>query len=154
MIRRPPRSTRTDTLFPYTTLFRSEHMLRVINNHRIAAHGWKDGYQGLSLRPIPLDHENLLDADLGVAAIDAWNGAILLGTEFGFRNAQASVVAPTGTIGLVMDCDTTGIEPDLALVKFKKLAGGGVLKIVNNGVPRALRTLGYRSEEHTSELQS
>src|SRR3546814_179139 len=122
-------------------------MLRVINNHRIAAHGWKDGYQGLSLRPIPLDHENLLDADLGVSAIDAWNGAILLGTEFGFRNAQASVVAPTGTIGLVMDCDTTGIEPDFALVKFKKLAGGGVLKIVNNGVPRALRTLGYADSE-------
>src|SRR3546814_15803303 len=87
-------------------------MLRVINNHRIAAHGWRDGYQGLSLWPIPLDHEHLLDADLGAAAIDAWNNAILLGTEFGFRNAQASVVAPTGTIGLVMDCATTGIEPD------------------------------------------
>src|SRR3546814_13409764 len=122
-------------------------MLRVINNHRIAAHGWKDGYQGLSLRPIPLDHENLLDADLGVAAIDAWNGAILLGTEFGFSNAQASVVAPTGTIGLVMDCDTTGIEPDFAPVTFKKLTGGGLMEIVKTGGPHAQRTLSYHQSE-------
>src|SRR3546814_14604633 len=127
MIRRPPRSTRTDTLFPYTTLFRSEHMLRVINNHRIAAHGWKDGYQGLSLRPIPLDHENLLDADLGVAAIDAWNGAILFGTEFGFRNAQATVVAPTGTLGLAMDCNPTGPDPDFPLAHFTTLTRGAGL---------------------------
>jgi ribonucleoside-diphosphate reductase alpha chain len=73
----------------------------------------------------------------------AWDRAIELGEEHGYRNAQATVIAPTGTIGLVMDCDTTGIEPDFALVKFKKLAGGGYFKIINRAVPEALRTLGY-----------
>ena len=73
-----------------------------------------------------------------------WDAALALGEKHGYRNAQVSVIAPTGTIGLVMDCDTTGIEPDFALVKFKKLAGGGYFKIINNAVPPALRTLGYR----------
>ena len=77
----------------------------------------------------------------------AWDEALALGEEHGYRNAQVSVVAPTGTIGLVMDCDTTGIEPDFALVKFKKLAGGGYLKIVNRAAPEALRALGYREAE-------
>src|SRR5207245_5981552 len=84
-----------------------------------------------------------------------------LGEKHGFRNAQVTVIAPTGTIGLVMDCDTTGVEPDFALVKFKKLAGGGYFKIINASIPPALARLGYtprqideRSEEHTSELQS
>ena len=81
------------------------------------------------------------------AAKRAWDSAIALGQNHGFRNAQATVVAPTGTIGLVMDCDTTGIEPDFALVKFKKLAGGGYFKIINRAVPAALRTLGYRESE-------
>ncbi len=85
--------------------------------------------------------------DLLAAARDAWNRAVELGTEHGYRNAQATVLAPTGTIGLVMDCDTTGIEPDFALVKFKKLAGGGYFKIINQGIPAALTTLGYTSEQ-------
>ncbi len=76
----------------------------------------------------------------------AWADALALGEAHGYRNAQVSVVAPTGTIGLVMDCDTTGIEPDFALVKFKKLAGGGYFKIINRAVPEALRTLGYQRE--------
>ena len=74
----------------------------------------------------------------------AWDKALALGEKHGYRNAQATVIAPTGTIGLVMDCDTTGIEPDFALVKFKKLAGGGYFKIINRAVPEALRTLGYQ----------
>src|SRR4030081_81538 len=77
----------------------------------------------------------------------AWDRALALGTEHGFRNAQATVIAPTGTIGLVMDCDTTGIEPDFALVKFKKLAGGGYFKIINRSVPAALRNLKYSERE-------
>ena len=77
----------------------------------------------------------------------AWDDALALGEQHGYRNAQATVIAPTGTIGLVMDCDTTGIEPDFALVKFKKLAGGGYFKIINRAVPEALRTLGYRESE-------
>src|SRR4029450_5402403 len=89
--------------------------------------------------------------DLLEAAHTAWNEAIELGTEHGYRNAQASVLAPTGTIGLLMDCDTTGIEPDLALVKTKKLGGGGSMSIVNQTVPRALRTLGY-AEEHVQAI--
>src|SRR5256712_3732938 len=82
-----------------------------------------------------------------MAARAAWDGALALGEKHGFRNAQTTVIAPTGTIGLVMDCDTTGIEPDFALVKFKKLAGGGYFKIINQAVPEALRTLGYTPEE-------
>ena len=118
-------------------------MLRVMRNHRRAAQGAADGYDGLSILPVPLDREACPDAGLVTAAAAAWDQAVSLGTAHGYRNAQATVVAPTGTIGLVMDCDTTGIEPDFALVKFKKLAGGGYFKIINRVVPLALRTLGY-----------
>ncbi|APO86859.1 vitamin B12-dependent ribonucleotide reductase [Marivivens sp. JLT3646] len=124
-----------------------EHMLRVIRNHRNAAHGNADGYEGLAVKPVPLDHVNCPDARLVQIATEAWDQALALGEKHGYRNAQVSVIAPTGTIGLVMDCDTTGIEPDFALVKFKKLAGGGYFKIINRSVPSALETLGYSSAE-------
>jgi ribonucleoside-diphosphate reductase alpha chain len=124
-----------------------EPMLKVIRNHRRAAYGEQQGYEGLSVKPVPLDIENCPDVNLAVAAARAWDNALDLGEKHGFRNAQASVIAPTGTIGLVMDCDTTGIEPDFALVKFKKLAGGGYFKIINRTVPIALKTLGYAEEE-------
>ncbi|MGB1547483.1 MAG: adenosylcobalamin-dependent ribonucleoside-diphosphate reductase, partial [Alphaproteobacteria bacterium] len=124
----------------------SEEMLRVIRNHRRAAHGEEDGYEGLSVKPVPLKTEACPDGGLVQAARDAWDRAFDLGRQYGYRNAQSSVVAPTGTIGLVMDCDTTGIEPDFAIVKFKKLAGGGYFKIINQMVPVALRTLGYSEE--------
>jgi len=120
-----------------------EAMLRVMRNHRAAARGEAGGFEGLDIQPVPLDHANLPDAALGTAARAAWERAVRLGEEHGYRNAQATVIAPTGTIGLVMDCDTTGIEPDFALVKFKKLAGGGHFKIINGTVPKALKTLGY-----------
>lgn len=129
-----------------------EHMLRVMRNHRRAAYGERTGYEGLSNPPVPLDlkaAETL--GDFGKALVahsrTAWDQALALGEKHGYRNAQASVIAPTGTIGLVMDCDTTGIEPDFALVKFKKLAGGGYFKIINRAVPEALRALGYRESE-------
>ena len=125
----------------------AEDMLRVVRNHRRAAHGEEVGYEQLQTDPVPLDHAALKDRHLTVAARRAWNLALQLGEAHGYRNAQATVVAPTGTIGLVMDCDTTGIEPDFALVKFKKLAGGGYFKIINQAVPEALRTLGYRESE-------
>ena len=99
------------------------------------------------IAPVPLDHAACPDGALIEAARRAWDRAIALGQSHGFRNAQATVIAPTGTIGLVMDCDTTGIEPDFALVKFKKLAGGGYFKIINQAVPAALATLGYRESE-------
>jgi ribonucleoside-diphosphate reductase alpha chain len=129
-------------------------MLRVMRNHRRAAHGEASGYEALATLPVPLDHAALggqhlspgADA-LGGHAIAAWDKAVALGEKHGYRNAQVSVVAPTGTIGLVMDCDTTGIEPDFALVKFKKLAGGGYFKIINRAVPEGLRALGYREAE-------
>jgi ribonucleoside-diphosphate reductase alpha chain len=120
----------------------ARHMLRVIRNHRRAAYGRRD-YEGLSIAPAPLDHKACKDEQLAAAACRAWDKAVELGGAHGFRNAQATVIAPTGTIGLVMDCDTTGVEPDFALVKFKKLAGGGYFKIINRAVPEALRTLGY-----------
>ena len=119
------------------------HMLRVMSNHRNAAHGNTDGYDGLSTNPVPLNHTNIKEKDLLAAAIKSWDDAVELGKKHGYRNAQTTVIAPTGTIGLVMDCDTTGIEPDFALVKFKKLAGGGYFKIINRAVPEALKTLGY-----------
>ncbi len=118
------------------------HMLRVIRNHRAAAHGSQE-YQGLNVAPVALDQFNCPDQDLVSLAKSAWDEALGLGEAHGFRNAQVTVIAPTGTIGLVMDCDTTGIEPDFALVKFKKLAGGGYFKIINQSVPAALETLGY-----------
>ena len=120
-----------------------EPMLRVIRNHRRAAHGAKDAYEGLSIAPQALDAANCTDSRLVAAARRAWDRALELGERHGYRNAQVSVIAPTGTIGLVMDCDTTGIEPDFSLVKFKKLSGGGYFKIINQTVPLALRTLGY-----------
>ncbi len=122
-------------------------MLRVIRNHRRAAHGDSEGYEALAVPPVALDAANCLDRPLVEAAAAAWDAALALGAKHGFRNAQTTVIAPTGTIGLVMDCDTTGIEPDFALVKFKKLAGGGYFKIINRMVPGALHTLGYDDGE-------
>jgi ribonucleoside-diphosphate reductase alpha chain len=121
----------------------ADAMLRVIRNHRRAAHGAINGYESLATLPVPLDLAALADHALGIAAKRAWDDALSFGQEFGFRNAQATVIAPTGTIGLVMDCDTTGVEPDFAIVKFKKLAGGGYFKIINRCVPEALSALGY-----------
>jgi len=128
-----------------------DHMLRVIRNHRRAAHGERTGYEAMTTPPVPLDHKANPIAALAEHAKRAWDRALSLGEAHGYRNAQASVVAPTGTIGLVMDCDTTGIEPDFALVKFKKLAGGGYFKIINRAVPEALRVLGY-SEAQIAEV--
>ena len=128
-------------------------MLRVMRNHRRAAYGDRDGYEKLSVAPVPLNADHVWQKDLVTHARAAWDRAIELGEEHGFRNAQATVIAPTGTIGLVMDCDTTGIEPDFALVKFKKLAGGGYFKIINRAVPEALRTLGY-SESQIAEIEA
>ncbi|GGH17753.1 ribonucleoside-diphosphate reductase class II [Cribrihabitans marinus] len=125
----------------------AEHMLRVIRNHRAAAQGKANGYEKLSVKPVPLDHANCPDARLVELAMTAWDEALSLGEKNGYRNAQATVIAPTGTIGLVMDCDTTGIEPDFALVKFKKLAGGGYFKIINRSVPAALEKQGYSSAQ-------
>jgi len=123
------------------------HMLRVIRNHRNAAYGATEGYEALAVKPVPLDLANCPDAKLVDLAMASWDEALKLGETHGYRNAQATVIAPTGTIGLVMDCDTTGIEPDFALVKFKKLAGGGYFKIINQSVPAALEMLGYGSAQ-------
>ncbi|MEY8802923.1 vitamin B12-dependent ribonucleotide reductase [Leisingera sp. XS_AS12] len=125
----------------------ADHMLRVIRNHRNAAKGNAEGYEGLSVKPVPLDIANCPDVLLTDLAASAWDEALELGEKHGYRNAQTTVIAPTGTIGLVMDCDTTGIEPDFALVKFKKLAGGGYFKIINRSVPAALEKLGYSSAQ-------
>ena len=126
-------------------------MLRVIRNHARAARGQGDGYEQLATAPVPLDHASCALGENGKTlaerAVAAWERAVNLGEAHGYRNAQATVIAPTGTIGLVMDCDTTGIEPDFALVKFKKLAGGGYFKIINRAVPEALATLGYSLPE-------
>ena len=122
-------------------------MLRVMRNHWRAARGETTGYERLAIAPVPLDPAALPDRTLAEHARKAWERAVALGERHGYRNAQVSVVAPTGTIGLVMDCDTTGIEPDFALVKFKKLAGGGYFKIINRAVPEALRGLGYTPAE-------
>ncbi|MDA7424328.1 vitamin B12-dependent ribonucleotide reductase [Thalassococcus lentus] len=125
----------------------SDHMLRVIRNHRNAAYGATEGYEQLAVKPLPLDHAGCPDPTLVDLAMASWDEALRLGEKNGYRNAQVSVIAPTGTIGLVMDCDTTGIEPDFALVKFKKLAGGGYFKIINRSVPAALEKLGYGSAQ-------
>jgi ribonucleoside-diphosphate reductase alpha chain len=130
-----------------------EHMLRVIRNHRRAAHGERSGYEKVATPPVPLDHASCPDQALVTHAKAAWDRALALGEQHGYRNAQATVIAPTGTIGLIMDCDTTGIEPDFALVKFKKLAGGGYFKIINRAVPEALRTLGY-GEADIAEIEA
>ncbi|WP_276500039.1 vitamin B12-dependent ribonucleotide reductase [Terrimonas pollutisoli] len=121
------------------------HMMRVMRNHRLAAYD-ADEYEGLSLKPQGLKAEHCPDYLLK-AACKAWDDAVELGEKYGYRNAQATVIAPTGTIGLVMDCDTTGVEPDFALVKFKKLSGGGYFKIINQSVPAALKNLGYTEKE-------
>ena len=123
----------------------SENMLRVMNNHRKAAYDSND-YEGLSHDLIAIDQE-LCPEYLLEAAQASWDDAVELGTKNGYRNAQATVLAPTGTIGLLMDCDTTGVEPDFALMKFKKLAGGGYMKIANQSIGPALDALGYKSNE-------
>ena len=125
----------------------TNHMLRVIRNHRNAAYGATEGYEELAVKPVPLDLTNCPEPRLVDLSMAVWDEALKLGEKHGYRNAQVSVIAPTGTIGLVMDCDTTGIEPDFALVKFKKLAGGGYFKIINHSVPAALEKLGYGSAQ-------
>lgn len=122
-----------------------EDMLRVMRNHRLAAYD-ADEYEKLSIRPQGLKAKYCPDYLLS-AATKAWDEAVQLGEKYGYRNAQTTVIAPTGTIGLVMDCDTTGVEPDFALVKFKKLSGGGYFKIINQSVPLALENLGYSRKE-------
>ena len=123
-----------------------EHMLRVMRNHRAAAYDAMDAYEGLEIKPQGIDAKYCPDYLLK-AATKAWDSAVQLGEKYGYRNAQTTVIAPTGTIGLVMDCDTTGVEPDFALVKFKKLSGGGYFKIINQSVPQALRNLKYSEAE-------
>ena len=124
-----------------------ENVLRVLRNHRRAAWSETRGYEGLSTLPVPLDAARCADRAVVEAARAAWDDALAMADRHGVRNAQVTVIAPTGTIGLVMDCDTTGIEPDFALVKFKKLAGGGYFKIINRMVPTALATLGYTAAQ-------
>ena len=120
-----------------------EAMQRVIRNHRRAAYPTRrDEYEALSVAPVTLKPDYCPD-DLLKAAREEADRALAMGEKHGFRNAQVTVIAPTGTIGLSMDCDTTGIEPDFALVKFKKLAGGGYLKIINSCIPPALKQMGY-----------
>ena len=122
-----------------------EDMLRVMRNHRLAAYD-ADEYENLGIKPQGIKAKYCLDYLL-TAATKAWDEAVQLGEKFGYRNAQTTVIAPTGTIGLVMDCDTTGVEPDFALVKFKKLSGGGYFKIINQSVPAALRNLKYSEKD-------
>src|SRR3954468_1470169 len=123
-----------------------EHMMRVMRNHRAAAYDAADAFEGIEIKPVGINAKYCPDYLLK-AATRAWDEAVQLGEKFGYRNAQATVIAPTGTIGLVMDCDTTGVEPDFALVKFKKLSGGGYFKIINQSIPAALKNLGYQPRE-------
>ncbi|HLP19559.1 MAG TPA: hypothetical protein VK174_04630, partial [Chitinophagales bacterium] len=124
-----------------------KHMLRVMRNHRLAAYNAPaSDYEGIEIKPLGIDPKFCPDYLLK-AATTAWDEALQLGEKYGYRNAQSTVIAPTGTIGLLMDCDTTGVEPDFALVKFKKLSGGGYFKIVNECVPAALENLGYNAKE-------
>jgi len=123
-----------------------KHMLRVMRNHRAAAYDASEAYEDLEIKPMGINAKYCPDYLLK-AATKAWDDAVQQGEKFGYRNAQTTAIAPTGTIGLVMDCDTTGVEPDFALVKFKKLAGGGYFKIINQSVPQALRTLKYSEKE-------
>lgn len=124
----------------------AEDMLRVIHNHKVAATG-KGKYDGLTIKPQKINYLRINNNDLRSWIPEVWTQAYVNGQQWGYRNAQVTVIAPTGTIGLLMDCDTTGIEPDFSLVKFKKLAGGGYWKIINQSVPAALWTLGYNEEE-------
>ncbi len=123
-----------------------EGMMRVIRNHRFATYNQPENYEELSIKPVGLDQRFCPDYLLK-AAQHAWDEALKQGEKYGYRNAQATVIAPTGTIGLLMDCDTTGVEPDYALVKYKKLSGGGYFKIINQSIPSALKKLGYTSCE-------
>ena len=124
-----------------------EDMLRVIRNHRRAAyHAADNDYEGLSIKPVGIDQKTT-PSYLLKAAKESWDRALELGEKHGYRNAQTTVIAPTGTIGLLMDCDTTGIEPDFAIVKFQKLAGGGYMKIANQPVKPALHALGYADDQ-------
>jgi ribonucleoside-diphosphate reductase alpha chain len=124
----------------------AEDMLRVMRNHRAAAYDAEDAYVGLSIKPLGIKAQYCPDYLLK-SACKSWDDAVEMGEKYGYRNAQTTVIAPTGTIGLVMDCDTTGVEPDFALVKFKKLSGGGYFKIINQSVPAALKKLGYTERE-------
>ena len=135
-----------------------DDMLRVIRNHRRAAYGVSrsgEEWESLEIRPVPIDHDLFREGkvplhnagDVLARSLAAWDDALLFGTKFGFRNAQVTVIAPTGTIGLLMDCDTTGVEPDFALTKFKKLAGGGYFKIANQSLRPALKALGYTAAQ-------
>jgi ribonucleoside-diphosphate reductase alpha chain len=143
-------------------------MLRVMRNHRRAAYnvqnddGYRRGlgdYEGLDIKPVGIDgsqfspNDSLASRELLLSAQECWDRALFLGEKHGYRNAQATVIAPTGTIGLLMDCDTTGVEPDFALVKFKKLAGGGYFKIANQSLQPALENLGYTPEQVNAILQ-
>ena len=129
-------------------------MLRVIRNHRRAAHGERNGYEKVAIAAGAARSQGLSrSAHGGACPPTPGTARSTLGEQHGYRNAQVTVIAPTGTIGLVMDCDTTGIEPDFALVKFKKLAGGGYFKIINRAVPEALRVLGY-SEAQIAEIEA
>ncbi len=129
-----------------------EHMLRVIRNHRRAAYDAPaEEYEQLSVLPMAIAADRV-SRDLLEAARESWDRALADGERFGYRNAQTTLLAPTGTIGLLMDCDTTGVEPDFALVKFKKLAGGGYFKIANQSIEPALRNLGYAAEEREAIL--
>jgi ribonucleoside-diphosphate reductase alpha chain len=130
-----------------------KHMLRVIRNHRRAAYDVAPSeYEQLAVLPMPISADHVPASLLG-AAREAWDRALADGEQYGYRNAQTTLLAPTGTIGLLMDCDTTGVEPDFALVKFKKLAGGGYFKIANQSIEPALRNLGYSAEEQQAILK-
>ncbi|MEW6367661.1 MAG: vitamin B12-dependent ribonucleotide reductase [Acidobacteriota bacterium] len=135
-------------LGPFPAFVRNrEHMMRVMRNHRRAAFAAPaSSYEGLTITPRGIDAARCPPVLLQ-AARESWDRAIALGEKHGYRNAQTTCVAPTGTIGLVMDCDTTGVEPDFALVKFKKLAGGGHFKIINQSIPIALSRLGYTTSQ-------
>lgn len=125
----------------------ADDMLRVIRNHRKAAYNAKpEEFESLTITPMGIDPKYCPDY-LVKASKESWDNALALGEKHGYRNAQVTVLAPTGTIGLVMDCDTTGIEPDFAVVKFKKLSGGGYFKIVNQSVRKALVKLGYTEKQ-------
>ncbi len=128
-----------------------EDMLRVMRNHRVAAYD-ADSYEKLSIKPQGIKASYCPDYMLS-AACKAWDEAVEMGEKYGYRNAQTTVIAPTGTIGLVMDCDTTGVEPDFALVKFKKLSGGGYFKIINQSVPQALKNLKYTQKEEDAIIK-
>ena len=123
-----------------------EDMLRVMRNHRAAAYDAEGAYVGIEIKPQGIKAQFTPDYLL-TAATKAWDDAVQLGEKYGYRNAQTTVIAPTGTIGLVMDCDTTGVEPDFALVKFKKLSGGGYFKIINQSVPQAMKNLKYTAQQ-------